>query len=74
MGISQLILNQKEQFKSEPIYSYWFTDLQKNQFNDDAKLQIPDSSQFLVSLYKAIIWYNISVDSIWFKEKEIGKF
>ena len=70
MGISQLILNQKEQFKSEPIYSYWFTDLQKNQFNDDAKLQIPDSSQFLVSLYQSDNIYNISVDSIWFKEKD----
>ena len=70
MGISQLILNQKEQFKSEPIYSYWFTDLQKNQFNDDAKLQIPDSSQFLVSLYQSDNMYNISVDSIWFKERD----
>ena len=30
MGLNQLILNQKEQFKSEPIYAYWFTDLQKS--------------------------------------------
>lgn len=70
MGLKQLILNQKEQFKSEPIYSYWFTDLQKNQFNHGAKLQIPDSSQFLVSLYQSDNIYNISVDSIWFKEKD----
>ena len=70
MGLNQLILNQKEQFKSEPIYAYWFTDLQKNQFNDDAKLQIPDSSQFLVSLYQSDNMYNISVDSIYFKERD----
>ncbi len=70
MELSQLILNQKEQFKSEPIYAYWFTDLQKNQFNDDAKLQIPDSSQFLVSLYQSDNIYNISIDSIWFKERD----
>ena len=42
----------------------------KNQFNDDAKLQIPDSSQFLVSLYQSDNMYNISVDSIYFKERD----
>ena len=52
------------------VCSYWFTDLQKNQFNHDAKLQITDSSQFLVSLYQSDNMYNISIDSIWFKEKD----
>ena len=70
MKLNQLILNQKEQFNNNPIYSYWFTDLQKNQFNDDAKLQIPDSSQFLVSLYQSDNMYNISIDSVWFKERD----
>jgi len=70
MELNQLVLNQNEQFKSNPVYSYWFTDLQKNQFNHDAKLQITDSSQFLVSLYQRDDMYNISIDSIWFKEKD----
>ena len=70
MELNQLVLNQNEQFKSNPVYSYWFTDLQKNQFNYDAKLQITDSSQFLVSLYQRDDMYNISIDSIWFKEKD----
>ena len=70
MELNQLVLNQNEQFKSNPVYSYWFTDLQKNQFNHDGKLQITDSSQFLVSLYQRDDMYNISIDSIWFKEKD----
>ena len=70
MKLNQLILNQKEQFNNNPIYSYWFTDLQKNQFYPESKLQIPDSSQFLVSLYQSDNMYNISIDSVWFKERD----
>ncbi len=70
MNLNQLILNQKEQFKSDPIFSYWFTDLQKIRFNYTTTLNIPDSSQFLVSLYQEKNQNNISIDSVWFAEKD----
>ena len=68
LNYNEIIAIQNEQSKQELSHSYWFTDLQKKDF--DFK-KIGTDSIFTINLihYKSKNISNLSIDSVWFSEK-----